>query len=306
MNTKIIGVGGYVPAKILTNDDLSTMVDTNDEWIRTRTGINERRIASDEETSDMASKAALSVLKKTGVKAEDIDLIILATFTPDSYMPSTSCIVQEKIGAVNATCFDLSAACSGFIFAAITAQQFLSTGKFKNALVIGAEKISKVLDWKDRNTCVLFGDGAGAALMTSSEKTGFISTYTGSDGTGSKYLTCNNSITMDGREVFKFATKVVQSSINEVLKNSGLKIDDIRYIVPHQANYRIISYVAKKLGVDEKKFYLNLNKYANTSAASIPLALSEMDDLNLLKTGDKLILVGFGGGLTWGSILLEW
>lgn len=306
MNSKIIGVGGYVPAKILTNDDLSNIVDTSDEWIKTRTGISERRIADGEETSDMAAKAALSVLKRTGVDAGEIDLIIVATFTPDSYMPSTACIVQEKIGAVNATCFDISAACSGFIFAAITAQQFLTTGNFKTALVIGAEKISKVLDWKDRNTCVLFGDGAGAVLMTSSDSQGFISTYTGSDGTGSKYLSCIDTLSMDGREVFKFATKVVQKSINEVIKNSSLEIDDIKYIVPHQANYRIISYVAKKLGVDENKFYLNLDKYANTSAASIPIALYDMDNLGLLKKGDKIILVGFGGGLTWGSILLEW
>lgn len=321
-NVEIIGTGSYVPQRIVTNDELSTIVETSDEWISTRTGISERRISLGENTSDLAAKAALEALKSAKLDAKDIDLIIIATTSPDSYVPSTACIVQELIGATNAVCFDVSAACTGFIFALNTAVQYIKTGEYKNALVVGAEVLSKIMDWKDRNTCVLFGDGSGAMVLRAGEE-GIIKTYMASDGVkGREFLHCfaaqnknpfmdnsldvKDKITMSGKDVFKFAVKVMASSIEKVLETTQNSIEDIDYIVPHQANIRIIEFVAKKLKIDMNKFFVNLNKYGNTSGASIPLALDEMNKQGLLKKGNKVIFVGFGGGLTWGSVLVKW
>lgn len=319
---EIIGTGSYAPANIVTNDDLSKVVDTNDEWISTRTGIRERRISTGENTSDIAAKAALKALEASGVLPSEIDLLIVATTSPDSFTPSTACIVQAIIGAMNATCFDIGAACTGFIYAVNTAVQYIKAGTSKTALVIGAEVLSKILNWEDRTTCVLFGDGAGAAVLKSSSKESIVSIYTGADGTNAKELLycpapavvnpyteskeLNKSyVSMNGKEIFKFGGRIIIKSIDGVLKGTEYTLKDIKYIVPHQANLRIISYVAKKLDIEESKFYINLNNYGNTSAASIPLALDEAIKSGSVKKGDKLILIGFGGGLTWGSILIE-
>lgn len=321
-NVRLIGTGSYAPSKVVTNFDLSEIVDTSDEWISTRTGIRERRISSGEDTSLLASKAALNAIKASNINPLDIDLIIVATTSPDSFTPSTACLVQANIGADNATCFDIGAACSGFIYALNTAVQFIKSGSSKTALVIGAEVLSKILDWSDRSTCVLFGDGAGAAILEASDENSILSIYTGSEGKKAEFLRCpavsvNNpftkgairavsNVSMNGKEIFRFATKVIPKGIEEVLKNSQYTFEDIKYIIPHQANMRIIEFVAKKLGIDCNKFYMNLDKYGNTSAASIPLALDEMVRRGLLNRGDKIILVGFGGGLTYGSVLIEW
>jgi 3-oxoacyl-[acyl-carrier-protein] synthase III len=317
---KILSFGGYVPEKIVTNDDLMSVVDTTDEWISSRTGIRQRRISEGDNTSDLATKAAIIALERANIKPEDLDLIILATTSPDSFMPSSACIVQGAIGAVNAFCFDINAACSGFLFALNTASQFIKTGQCRLALVIGAEVLSKIIDWTDRNTCVLFGDGAGAAIITASEDPGILSLHCGSDGSKGIALTCpavplsnlfvkadyaKSYITMDGKEVFKFATRVIPASIKWVLKDANLTIEDIKYIVPHQANIRIIESAAKKIGIGINKFYINLPWFGNTSSASIPIALNEMYEKGLLQCGDKIIAVGFGGGLTWGAVLIE-
>jgi 3-oxoacyl-[acyl-carrier-protein] synthase III len=319
---RIVGTGRCTPAKIMTNDDLSKIVDTNDEWISTRTGIKERRISEGENTSDLGAEAALMALDKAGLKAEDIDLIVLATSSPDALTPSTAVFVQKKIGAFNAACFDISAACAGYIYALNIASQFIKTGQSKAALVIGAEVLSKITDWTDRNTCVLFGDGAGAAVLVPSEEKGIASIFNGADGRKTEFLgiSCvpvknpyvipekieDIKLSMDGKEVFRFATKIVIEAIDKVLKDTGYDLDDIKYIVPHQANYRIIDYAARKLGVPEDKFYINLQKYGNTSAASIPIALDEMVEKKLLNKGDKIILVAFGAGFTWSVALIEW
>ncbi|MFL0252722.1 beta-ketoacyl-ACP synthase III [Clostridium neuense] len=321
-NVEIIGTGSCVPERIVTNDELSTIVETSDEWISTRTGISERRISLGENTSDLAAKAALEALKDSKLEAKDIELIIVATTSPDSYVPSTACIVQGLIGASNAACFDISAACTGFIFALNTAAQYIKTGVYKTALVIGAEVLSKIMDWKDRNTCVLFGDGAGAAVLRAGEE-GIMNTYMASDGiNGREFLRCfaaqnknpfmlesldvKDKITMNGKEVFRFAVKVMVDSIEKVLEAAQSNIEDIDYIIPHQANIRIIEFVAKKLKIDMSKFFINLNKYGNTSGATIPIALDEMNKQGLLKRGNKVIFIGFGGGLTWGSVLVKW
>lgn len=319
---KVIGTGRYVPENIVTNDDLSKIVDTNNEWIKSRTGIRERRISKEENTSKLAAKAGRKALESSKLKPEDIELIIVSTATPDNFTPSTACMVQEKLGAINATCFDISAACTGFIYAVGIASQFIKTGQSKNALVIGAEVLSKIIDWEDRSTCVLFGDGAGAVVLERSEEIGLISQYTGSDGSGGKFLECGtvplknpysktdinfkSNLSMEGREVFKFAINAMIHSIGKVLKDTQYTLDDIDYIVPHQANLRIIDFVAKKLKLDKDKFYINLDRYGNTSGASIPIALDEMNEKGLLKKGDKIIIVGFGGGLTFGAHLIKW
>lgn len=319
---KIIGTGSYAPLNIVTNDDLSKIMDTSDEWIYSRTGIRERKISVTENTSDLSTMAALRALENASMKAEDIDLIIVGTCTPDNFIPSTACIVQANIGAINATCFDISAACTGFIYGLNIATQFIKTGQSKVALVIGAETLSKVVNWQDRTTCVLFGDGAGAAILKVTEDKGIISIYTGSDGTRGEVLKCeanplispyttsvsahNKFVTMDGREIFKFAVKVIEKSIKEVLKNTGYSLEDIKYIVPHQANQRIIEYCSKKLNVNGDKFYINLDIYGNTSAASIPIAFDELSRKNYLNKGDKVIFVGFGGGLSWGAVLISY
>ena len=319
---KLIGIGSFVPEKIVTNDDLSKIVDTNDEWITSRTGIKERRISEGDNTSDLGSKAAIKALENAGLSAMDIDLIIVATSTPDALTPSTAVFIQNKIGAFNAACFDISAACSGFIYALNIASQFIKTGQSKNALVIGAEVLSKIIDWTDRSNCVLFGDGAGAVVLSGSEEKGLSSIFCGADGRKAEFLGINCvpvknlfvtpekiddiKLFMDGAEVFKFASAVVQEAVNKVLEDANLTLDDIKYIVPHQANYRIIKFAAKKIGVSEEKFYLNLQKYGNTSAASIPIALDEMIREKAVKKGDKMILVAFGAGFTWSVALIEW
>lgn len=319
---KIIGIGNGIPDNIMTNDDLSKIVDTSDEWITTRTGIKERRISKGENTSDLAAKAAMKALKMSDTKPEEIDMIILSTSSPDALSPSTACFVQDKIGAVNASCFDISAACSGFVYALRIGAQFIKTGECKKVLVIGAEVLSKITDWTDRSTCVLFGDGAGAAVLSESDEKGVSSIFTGAQGNKAGYLgiTCvpvknplvkpeeieNIKLHMDGKEVFRFASSIVIEAIDKVLKDSGLTMDDIKYVIPHQANVRIIEYAVKKLKAPEGKFYINLDKYGNTSAASIPIALAEMNEKGLIKKGDKLILVAFGAGFTWSACLVEW
>lgn len=319
---RILGTGSYAPDNVVRNEDISKIVDTNDEWIVERTGISERRVSTGEETSMLSVEAARRAIKDADISAKDIELIIVATATPDNFIPSTACMVQKELEAKNATCFDVSAACTGFIYAVSIATQFIKTGQIKTALVIGAETLSKILNWEDRNTCILFGDGAGAAVLQRSDKQGIISSYTGSDGTGGEHLvlpavtmknpycTANEQkemyVSMNGREIFKFATKIVIKCIEEVLKDTPYTLEDIKYIVPHQANAKIIELVAKKLKIDYSKFYINLDRYGNTSGASIPIALDEVNKKGMLSSGDKIILVGFGGGLTFGAQLIEW
>lgn len=320
MTSRIVGTGSYVPEQVVTNDDLAKIVDTNDQWIRSRTGIGERRIAMDMGTSDIAAAAAKRALEQAGVKPEEVDLIILGTSSPDYCFPNGACEVQDKIGAVNAVGYDISAACTGFVFALNTAHAFISAGIYKTALVIGADVLSKLLDWTDRGTCVLFGDGAGAVVVRADE-TGILGMRMCSDGSKGDVLTCGSRtngnfllgkkpelgyMTMNGQEVFKFAVKKVPEVIRDVLKQTGTPIEEIRYFVLHQANYRIIESVAKRLGVDMDHFPANMEHYGNTSGASIPLLLDEMNRSGMLNPGDKLILSGFGGGLTWGATLIEW
>ena len=319
---QIIGTGSYVPLNIMTNHQLSEIVDTSDEWITSMTGIKQRHISQGENTSDLAIKAALEALKDAKVKAEDIDLIILASTSPDQFLPATACIVQGKIGATKAMAFDISAACTGFIFALNIGMQFLRTGQCKRALIIGAEVLSKIVDWTDRNTCILFGDGAGAAVIEAGSKRGVISVNSTSEGEKAEFLTCHTvdvintftsgnedfkaTISMNGKEIFKFAVNIIETSIDKILKENNYTLEDIKYVVCHQANSRIIDYVVKKLKAPKDKFYVNLDRYGNTSAASIAIALDEMNKKDLLKAGDKIILVGFGGGLTYGASLIEW
>lgn len=321
MTTKIIGTGSAVPEQVVTNDDLSKIVDTNDEWIRTRTGIGERRIASRESgTSHMAAEAAGKALKQAGISAEDLDIIILATSTPDNCFPSGACEVQAAIGAKRAVAFDISAACSGFIFALHTVHSFFKAGIYKTGLIIGADTLSKLIDWEDRSTCVLFGDGAGAAVVRA-EENGILHMTMGSDGSRGSALAClarttDNFLTgkepelgymtMDGQEVFKFAVKTVPEAIKTVLSESGTHIDEIKYFVLHQANYRIFESIAKRLKIPMEKFPANLERFGNTSGATIPILLDEMNREGKLERGDKIVLAGFGAGLTWGATLLEW
>ena len=321
-NSKIICFESYVPEKIITNDELSNIVDTSHEWIYTRTGISKRRISTVENTSDLAINVGKALIKNSNIAPEDIDIIIVATITPDHLTPSTACIVQGAIGAKNALAFDINVACSGFVYALSVADKFLKSGLYKTALVVGAETLSKIVDWSDRGTCVLFGDGSGGALLVASEdENSIIAEDLKADGTCWQAITggsigINNTfikdkkenpfyLQMNGRDVFKFATKTVPKSVQQVLDKSNLSLDDIKYIVPHQANLRIVEVVAKKLEVDLDKFYLNLQDYGNTSAASIPIALAEMSKKGILKKDDKIIITGFGGGLTWASMLIK-
>jgi 3-oxoacyl-[acyl-carrier-protein] synthase-3 len=320
MAAKIIGTGSYLPNEVVSNEYLSSIVDTSDDWISTRTGIKERRIAKTESTSKLATFAALEAIKNASIDPLEIDLIIVATMSGDNYLPSTACIVQGEIKADNALCFDVSAACTGFVFALSAAEAYIKSGLFKTALVIGSDMNSKLLDWTDRSTCVLFGDGAGA-IVVRDDKDAVNHFVMGSDGSKGEMLICRNRsqinlydnqeekidfIKMNGGEVFKFAVKKVPETVEQLLKQSGDNIEDIKYFILHQANKRIIQSIAKKLNVDEEKFPINLDKYGNTSAASIPILLDELNKEGKLNRGDKLVLSGFGGGLTWGSILLEW
>ena len=313
---KILGFGKAVPRKIVTNDDLSKFVETSDEWIFQRTGIRERRI-SDENTSELAYRSAVDAIKNSNIDKNEIDLIVCATMTPDNFTPSVACMVQEKLGlGDNVTAFDVNAACTGFVFALKIVASMLNT-YHKKALIIGCETLSKIINFEDRNTCVLFGDGAGAIVVEKDEKNEEF--YTCSFGNDKDLIAENvgmnfemknkvlksGFLKMDGKEVFKFAINVVEKSINKILDMNNLKIEDINLIIPHQANQRIINNVAKKFNISNDMFFVNLEKYGNTSAASIPMALCEAFESKKITKGDKVILVGFGGGLTWGSTIIE-
>lgn len=310
MNAGFIGVGRYVPEKVVTNFDLEKIVDTNDEWIRTRTGIEERRIAGDDvNTSDMAYEAAKQAIEHAGISPEQIGLILVATVTPDQPFPSVACMLQHKLGATNAAAMDISAACAGFMYGAITAQQFIATNTYDYVLVIGVEKLSKITDWSDRNTAVLFGDGACAAVMGKvSEGRGILSFDLGAKGAGAKYLyeDENQHIVMNGREVFKFAVRQMGESALKVVEQAGLQKEDVDLLIPHQANIRIMNSARERLGLPEEKMSSVIAKYGNTSAASIGNALVEELENGKIKDDDLLVLVGFGGGLTWGAIALKW
>jgi 3-oxoacyl-[acyl-carrier-protein] synthase III len=321
----IIGTGSYVPKKVLTNEDLSRMVDTSDAWITTRTGIKERRIAAkDEQTSDMAAKAALKAIEQARISPTEIDLILVATATPDMLFPATACFVQKKIGATKAACLDISAACAGFLFGLEIAQQFITSHTHDTVLVIGAEKLTSITDWTDRNTCVLFGDGAGAAVLRHRGSAhGVISTHIGSDGQytdilfmpggGSRCpITRENvdrnlqTIHMIGKEVYKQAVTAMLKAAKKALDQAGLAIEDIACIIPHQANVRIIEAIADRLGISREKMFVNLDRYGNTSAAAVAIALDEANRSGRIKPGDYILMVVFGGGLTWASTVIEW
>ncbi|MFS0762763.1 MULTISPECIES: beta-ketoacyl-ACP synthase III [Peribacillus] len=309
MNAGILGLGRYLPDKIVTNADLEKIMDTSDEWIRTRTGIEERRIANDDiDTSDMAYEAAKAALKNAKISAEEIDLILVATVTPDQSFPSVACMIQEKLGAMKAAAMDVSAACAGFMYAMITAQQFIQSGAYKHVLIVGVEKLSKVTNWEDRNTAVLFGDGAGAAVLGPvSEGKGVLSFELGADGTGGKHLLQEGDfIHMNGREVFKFAVRQMGESSLGVLDKAGLTKEDVDLLVPHQANIRIMEASRERLGLPLEKMTKTVHKYGNTSSASIPMALVEEMEAGRIKDNDLIVMVGFGGGLTWGAIALRW
>jgi 3-oxoacyl-[acyl-carrier-protein] synthase III len=321
----IVGTGSYTPEKILTNEDLSRMVDTSDEWITTRTGIKERRVAAkDEQTSDMAAKAALNALEQAKISPTEVDLIVVATATPDMLFPATACFVQRKIGATKAACLDISAACAGFLFGIEIAQQFITSHTYDTVLVIGAEKLTSITNWTDRNTCVLFGDGAGAAVLKHRGSShGVISTHIGSDGQFTDILfmpgggsRCPitkenadqhlNTIHMTGKEVYKQAVTVMLRAARKALEDAGLTTDDIACVIPHQANLRIIEAVANRLKIPLEKVYVNLDKYGNTSAAAVAIALDEANRSGRIKPGDYVLMVVFGGGLTWASTVIEW
>lgn len=353
MRIKVAGTGSYVPEHIVTNEDLAGIVETSDEWIKTRTGISQRRISDGIGTSEMAAKAAKRALSDAGIKAEEIHLILLATSTPDCHFPSGACQVQAEIGAVHAAAYDISAACSGFIFALNTAYGFITSGIYQNILVIGVDCLSKVVDWTDRSTCVLFGDGAGAVVVTGEhvkccseqkegrngmkngesglyeglntldtpDTPGILHMVMGADGKKGTVLSCESRtvgnfltgtqpkmgyLTMDGQEVFKFAVKKIPEVIEQLLKESSVTSDEVKYVILHQANYRISESIAKRLGISMEKVPVNIERYGNTSAGSIPILLDELNKKGRLKEGDLLVLAGFGAGLTWGAVLIRW
>ncbi len=321
----IIGTGSYVPEKILTNAELEKLVETSDEWITSRTGIKERRIAAEgEHTSDLAAKAAHAAITNAGITADEIDLIIVATVTPDMFFPSTACFVQSKIGAKKAACFDVSAACSGFLYAIEIAQQFITSHTYDTILVIGADKLSSIMDWTDRNTCVLFGDGAGAAVLRHrGGGHGVISTFMASDGGlsdilyipggGSRFPINKdnadqrlNCIKMNGKETYKHAVTSMLDAAHKALAEANLKIADLACIIPHQANLRIIEAIADRMKLPMERFMINLDRYGNTSAAAVAIALDEANRTGRMKEGDYILLVVFGGGLTWASSVIQW
>lgn len=321
----IVGIGSYLPEKRLTNRDLEKIVDTSDEWIRTRTGISERRMTTAEEaTSDLGTKAALRALEDAGIAPEEVDLIIVPTVTPDMFFPSTACLIQKNIGAKNAAAFDISAGCTGFIYALSIANQYVAGGTYQTVLVIAAETLTKIVDWDNRNTCVLFGDGAGAAVVRPvQEGEGFLSFELGAEGGGADLLKLpgggsrqpatvetvrhkEHCIVMAGNEVYKFAVKIMGEAAVRALEKAGLKKEDVNYLIPHQANTRIIEAAMKRLGLSSDKVYINLDKYGNMSSASIPVALDEAYRGGCVNKGNLLVLVGFGAGLTWGACVLRW
>jgi 3-oxoacyl-[acyl-carrier-protein] synthase-3 len=321
---RIKGTGSAVPKLRVTNDDLSKIVDTSDEWITERTGIKARHISSGETTSELSAEAAMIAIKDAGIEPCDIDLIIAATVTPDKFFPNLSCEVQGAIGAKNAVAFDISAACSGFLFGMVLSKLYIEGGRCKNALIIGAETLSRIMDWNDRSTCVLFGDGAGAAVLSADDDNagrGILSIVQGSDGARGMVLNCSNRplnnpythadnsmsyVSMDGQEVYKFAVKTVPKVINEALDEAGLTVEDVDMFLLHQANIRIIESVAKRLGQDISKFPTNLQEYGNISAASVPILLDNMKKCGKIKDGSKIVMAGFGAGLTWSAAVIEW
>jgi len=321
----ITGWGMAVPENILTNDDISKMVETNDAWIRERTGIHERRIARDNEfPSTLGVAASINALRVANLRPTDLDLIICTSSSPEYIFPATACLIQDQLGARKAGAFDLLAACTGFIYALNMAAQAIRSGSIKNALVVGSETLSRFVDWKDRNTCILFGDGAGAFVLQASEQPGgVLSAVMHSDGSGADLLTLEGGgsrypateatvregkhyIQMDGKEVFRFATRVMASATQEALDAAGLTIEQIQWIIPHQANIRIIQAAARGLKLPMERFIVNLERYGNTSTASIPIAMVEAVECGKIKPGEKLVMVGFGGGLTWGALAAEW
>jgi len=320
MTTRIVGTGSYLPKKVVTNDDLSNIMDTSDEWISSRTGIRQRHLATEESNASMCAEAAKRALEDAGMTAGEIDLIIVGTITPDHVTPSLACEISALIGAERAVCFDINAACSGFVYSLHTAHAFLTAGIYQNAIVIGAEVLSRIMDWGDRSTCVLFGDGAGAAVVRA-EETGIIAFDQGSDGVKGSVLSCinrrNNNpfvseskeldyVQMDGKEVYSFAVSTVPKSIMSVLEKANIEPEQVDYFLLHQANVRILDSVAKRLKMPKEKFPISLDHCGNISAGSIPILLDEVNKKGLLKRGQKIILSGFGGGLTWGTTLLEW
>ena len=315
----ITGLGCYVPDRVLTNDELSRLVDTSDEWITTRTGIKERRIAAPEQAmSDLSEPACRAALEQAGVDPSEIDLLILATVTPDMTFPSTAAIVADRLGMPDAAAYDLSAGCTGFVYAVAQAHAMLASGLSRKALVVGGDVLSRILDWTDRSTLVLFGDGAGAVVMEPLEDGGgFLGFELGADGGGGVHLWLPGSgsrafedperhIKMNGREVFKFATRVLVHSAETLLDECGLGVDDVDVYVPHQANVRIIDHARKKLGIPEERTVVNVDRYGNTSSGSIPLALADAEEDGRLKAGELVLMTGMGAGLTWGSALIEW
>lgn len=320
MTGKILGTGSYIPDRTVENNDLAKLVDTNDAWIRERTGIERRHLAEGETTSAMASRAARKALENGKILPEEIDLILVATSTPDIIFPCVACRVQKEIDAVNAVCFDLNAACSGFLFAYQTAQAYIQAGLYQKVLLIGADSMSQMVDWSDRGTCILFGDGAGAVVL-SAEETGLSIHAAHSDGARGDVLTGmsrhrkgwqqpekikESFIHMDGQSVFKFAVRSVPEIVEELLEKAGIGREEIDYFFLHQANQRIIQAAAKRIGADISRFPMNLQEYGNTSAASIPILLDEWNRKGCLKRGNKLIFAGFGAGLSWAGSLLEW
>lgn len=320
----IAGIGFEVPERILTNADLAKTVETSDEWIRTRTGISERRIAEKGTgVSDLCAKASLKALKNAGLAPEKVDLIIGCTTTPDMPLPSTACFVQHKIGATNAAAFDLAAACAGFVYGLVTGEQFIRAGLYKNVLVIGGDLISSFIDWSDRSTCVLFGDGAGAAVLTGTSSGGILSGVLGSDGRYAELLTiCGGGsrtpassdtvadgkhyLKMSGSEVFKLAVRGMSDAVTQALAKAGVKKSEIACFIPHQANLRIIDAVTERLDVPKEKVFVNLQRYGNTSAASCAIALCEAVEQKKIKKGDRIVLATFGAGLVWGAVVVEW
>ena len=316
----ITGLGSYVPERVLTNAELSTLVDTSDEWIMERTGIRERRIAApDEALTDLALPAAREALEQAGVAAKDIDLLVCATVTPDMMFPTSSALLADELGAPDAAAYDLLAGCTGFMYAVAQAYGMMAAGLAQRSLVVGGDVLSRILDWTDRSTLVLFGDGAGAVVLERVERPGFLGFELGADGGGGLHLslpgsgsrriedgTGNGFVHMNGREVFRFATRVLVSSAQAVLERCGVSVDDVDVYVPHQANVRIMDHAAEKLGIPRERMVVNVDRYGNTSSGSIPLALAEAQRDGRLKKGDLVLMTGMGAGLTWGSGLMEW
>ena len=320
MPARIIGTGSSLPSLVVSNTELEKIMDTSDEWIKSRTGIEERHIAVEETTTSMAVDASRKAMEHAGIGAEEIDLIIVGTISGDMCFPSTACQVQSEIGAVNATAFDINAACAGFLFALSAADAYIKAGMAKTALVIGAETLSKMMDWNDRSTCILFGDGAGAAIVREDDN-GIISMIQGTDGARGEVLTCHNRAvnnpfvkgdpkldytSMNGQEVYKFAVKTVPAVIHQALDGAGVEADEIKYFLLHQANIRIIEAVSKKMGQSIEKFPTNLQKCGNISAGSVPILLDFVNRQGMLQPGDKIVLAGFGAGLSWGAAVITW